>query len=563
MSKIESTLNLPKEPHRHVVSVLLHDYFHRHVFNEVVGEKQWDRFESRMEKNVDDTCDLLERFHIKATFFTLGWIGEKRPEIVQKLVAKGHEIASAGYEICSVKEMGPDRFRRDLLRARRALEGAGSNRIVGYRCAYHWIGDSELWALNILAEEGYHYDASYRPPLWALGFNGLCRFAREIQTPAGKIWEFPVSTSRYLGMNIPVSGGNYLRQFPKSLMYGAFRRWCAESNAPFVLYFHPWELDPEQPRINSVSKISKLRQYRNLGLISKLLPFYFGTGQFMSINQYMDIPLEYPDIQGRVKNHKESSYELKSNSQEGPPKVTVIIPTFNETTSLFYLKKALDELVREARDNYELKFIFVDDASTDNTHEELVKFFGSSEGYKILRHTKNHGIAGALSTGVKAADTEIVCSMDADCSYDPLELLKMIPLLKEGVDLVTASPYHCQGSVHNVPSWRLFLSKSLSKIYHMILRNKLATYTSCFRVYRRNSMHNLHVEQEGFLGVVELLAKLDIHGGVIEEYPAVLQCRIFGQSKMQVLRTVIGHLRLLVGIMRYRRNRQSSPLLDG
>ena len=553
MSDIESILSPPKEHRRHVVSVLLHDYFHRHVFNEVIGEKQWDRFESRMEKNVDDTCDLLERFHIKATFFTLGWIGEKRPEIIKKLVAKGHEIASAGYEICSVKELGPDRFRQDLRRARHALEGAGSNRIVGYRCAYHWIGDSELWALNILAEEGYHYDASYRPPFWTLSSNGICRFAREIPTPAGNIWEFPVSTSRHLGMNIPVSGGSYLRQFPKSLMFGAFRRWCEENHAPFVLYFHPWELDSEQPRINSLSNISKLRQYRNLGHILKLLPVYFEAGKFQSISQYLDIPLQYPDGQLPKISEDFLPYPVQKDSGEGVKEITIIIPMFNETSSLFYLKRTLDELVKEAKSKYKIKFIFVDDGSTDHTYEELVKFFGSREECKILRHTTNQGIAGSLSTGFQAANTEIVCSMDADCSYDPLELMKMIPLLEDGVDLVTASPYHRDGAVRNVPRWRLFLSKSLSRLYHLLLRHKLATYTSCLRVYRKSSVMSLDIRNTGFLGIAELIAKLDIHGGTIREYPAVLESRIFGQSKMQVLQTILGHLRLILIVLNYRR----------
>jgi polysaccharide deacetylase family protein (PEP-CTERM system associated) len=506
-----------------------------------------------MEKNVDDTCDLLERFQIKATFFTLGWIGEKRPEVIQKLVAKGHEIASAGHEICSVREMGPERFRQDLRRARHTLEGAGSNRIVGYRCAYGWIRDSELWALNILAEEGYYYDASYRPPFLTLGSNGLCRFAREIQTPAAKIWEFPVSTFHHLGMSIPISGGNYLRQLPKKLMLRAFRLWCEETKAPFVLYFHPWELDPEQPRINLVSQISKLRQYRNLGLISKLLPFYFETGQFQSISQYLDIPLRHPDDRLPKISKDDLPYPVRKDLGEGIKEVTIIIPVFNETSSLFYLRRTLDELVKETEKQYKIKFIFVDDASMDQTFEELLKFFRGREEFRVFRHTQNQGIAGALSTGFKAAETEIICSMDADCSYDPLELMKMIPLLEEGVDLVTASPYHRDGAVRNVPRWRLFLSKSLSRLYHVLLRHKLATYTSCLRVYRKSSVMDLDIQNTGFLGIAELIAKLDIHGGTIREHPATLESRIFGQSKMQVLKTILGHLKLLMIIMNHRR----------
>jgi polysaccharide deacetylase family protein (PEP-CTERM system associated) len=163
MSETKSQLNPDKNARRNIVTVLLHDYFHRHVFNRTIGEKQWNRFESRRDKNIDDNCKLFDLFNIKATFFTLGWIAEKRPEIIKKLTSKGHEIASAGYEIGSVGEMSPKQFRDDIRRAKKALENAGASKIIGYRCAYGWLKKSDLWALDILTEEGYLYNASLRP----------------------------------------------------------------------------------------------------------------------------------------------------------------------------------------------------------------------------------------------------------------------------------------------------------------------------------------------------------------------------------------------------------------
>ena len=232
------------------------------------------------------------------------------------------------------------------------------------------------------------------------------------------------------------------------------------------------------------------------------------------------------------------------SADEKKQEVSVVIPVYNEAASLPYLKRALDELINQS-DIYALKFIFVDDGSKDNTYQVLCDSFDSRNDCKIIRHQSNKGIAEALRTGIVSANTDIVCSMDADCSYDPLELLNMIPMLEEGVDMVTASPYHNVGSVRNVPKWRLFLSKSLSKLYHVTLHNKLATYTSCFRVYRRDSVSKIPPGYSGFLGVLELLAKLDINGGKVVEYPTVLQCRIFGHSKMQVARNILGHLKLL------------------
>ena len=195
--------------------------------------------------------------------------------------------------------------------------------------------------------------------------------------------------------------------------------------------------------------------------------------------------------------------------------------------------------------NYQPEFIFVDDCSKDATFEQLKELFGKRENVRIVRHETNQGVAAGIMTGLREAETEIVCSMDCDCTYDPHELEKMLPLLGESIDLVTASPYHAQGGVRNVPEWRLFLSKGASWLYRRVLRSKLDTYTSCFRVYRRSSVMDLNLRENGFLGVAEMLGKLDLRGGRIVEYPAVLEVRLFGFSKMKTARTIFGHLKLL------------------
>jgi glycosyltransferase involved in cell wall biosynthesis len=155
-------------------------------------------------------------------------------------------------------------------------------------------------------------------------------------------------------------------------------------------------------------------------------------------------------------------------------------------------------------------------------------------------------------TGLREAKTDIVCSMDCDCTYDPHELSKMIPLLTEDVDMVTASPYHKNGGVRNVPNWRLFLSKGASFLYARTLHTKLSTFTSCFRVYRRSSVINLPIGEKGFLGVAEMLGRLDLSGGKIVEFPTVLEVRLFGFSKMKTARTIFGHLKLLSKLSKQR-----------
>jgi hypothetical protein len=149
-------------------------------------------------------------------------------------------------------------------------------------------------------------------------------------------------------------------------------------------------------------------------------------------------------------------------------------------------------------------------------------------------------------TGLEAAETDVVCSIDCDCTYDPHQLEQLIPLLDNDVDMVTASPYHKDGVVRNVPRWRLFLSRSLSRLYRVVLNHRLATYTSCFRVYRRSALEGFVLREGGFLGVAEMIGRLDLGGGRIVECPAVLEVRLLGHSKMKTMRTIFGHLRLLL-----------------
>ena len=217
-----------------------------------------------------------------------------------------------------------------------------------------------------------------------------------------------------------------------------------------------------------------------------------------------------------------------------------------------YLANTLRSLETKLSANYAPEFIFVDDQSTDTTFEKLNELFSRKSNVKIIRHDTNQGVAAGIMTGIKAAKTDIVCSMDCDCTYDPHELVRMLPLLTGNVDLVTASPYHKLGGVRNVPNWRLFLSKGASWLYRRTLRAKLATYTSCFRVYRRSSFVDLPIEEKGFLGVAEMLGKLDLNGGKIIEFPAILEVRLFGFSKMKTARTIFGHLKLLARLSKIR-----------
>jgi glycosyltransferase involved in cell wall biosynthesis len=197
---------------------------------------------------------------------------------------------------------------------------------------------------------------------------------------------------------------------------------------------------------------------------------------------------------------------------------------------------------------YELRFVFVDDGSTDGTWAALHRIFGGRSNCSFVRQEENRGVAAAIMTGIGHARTEIACSIDCDCTYDPHQLEKMIPLLGNA-DMVTASPYHPDGEVRNVPGWRLVLSKRLSAAYRLVLGRNYHTWTSCFRVYRREAALSVRLTRDGFLGVAELMALLLIAGRRVTEYPATLEVRMLGRSKMRIVRTILGHLSLLARLI--------------
>ncbi|MET0754479.1 MAG: glycosyltransferase [Pyrinomonadaceae bacterium] len=527
---------------KHLLTVLVEDYFHVGAFENLIQQRNWSHFEPRYERNTLKTLDLLDEFDTKATFFVLGWIAEQNPRLVREIISRGHEIASRGFYHRSLRHLTPEEFREDLRKTNRILEDASGQKIVGYRAAEKLSYEKDAWIFDILAEENFVYDASFVPTRKDAKSK---RFAHQIHTNGKAIWEFPYST-RNVGVGLlPISGGNYFRQIPFTLMRHAVNDWHERYEEPFVLYFHVWELDPEQPRISAASRYNRIRHYRKLDKMEWVLKEYLQKYDFVSGAEFLNIKDELRITNYELQEEK-PALEIRNPKSEIKNQVSVVIPCYDEEQTLPYLSNTLRSVERNLSEKgYETKFIFVDDCSKDNTLEKLNELFGAKENVQIVRHETNKGVAAGIMTGIKSAQTEIVCSMDCDCTYDPHELENMLPLLGKDVDMVTASPYHPQGGVRNVPEWRLFLSKGASFLYRRALRSKLSTYTSCFRVYRRSSMIDLETKEKGFLGVAELLGKLDLKGGKIIEYPAILEVRLFGISKMKTARTIFGHLKLL------------------
>jgi len=537
-------------PKRHLLTIAVEDYFQAVAFRKLIDTSRWYRFERRVERNTRRALDLLDEFGVKATFFTLGWVADEMPEVVREIAARGHEVASKGYYHRTIHEMTPAEFREDLQRSREAIERATGTRVIGYRIARGYLGLSDLWALDVLAEEGFAYDSSFYPRLRSIAAEPWRRFAFRHPHAGAEIIEFPLATWGWHGWLMPVAGGAYLRHLPHPFISRALDYWHRNFASPLVMYFHVWELDHELPKITAAPGYARMRQYRNLERMPSILRFYLLRYAFEPVRDRIGVA---PEPAARREKTRPSPERVAVVGARRTP-VTLVIPCFNEEMVLPYLRNTLRRVATELGSSYEFRYVFVDDGSSDGTWAALARVFGPLAGCRFLRHDSNRGVAAAILTGIRSAETEVVCSIDCDCTYDPHQLRDLIPRLEDDVALVTASPYHPSGRVLNVPPWRLLLSKCLSALYRRVLRHELHTYTSCFRAYRRSLVQDVSIRERGFLGVAEMLGELDLQGKRIVEQPAVLEVRLLGHSKMKLLPTIWGHVRLLWRMARAQRD---------
>lgn len=241
------------------ITVDVEDYFHASAFDRVVSRASWDSMESRVVANTHRLLNLFHEHNVRGTFFILGWVADRFPSLVRDIVASDHEIASHGYHHQLVYTLTPEQFREDVHRARHTLEQIGGVPVRGYRAPSFSIVTHSLWALDVLIDEGYSYDASIFPIRHdRYGIADAPRHAHLIQRGAGAIVELPSSTVRVGGNNYPIAGGGYFRLFPYAMTKWGISQVNAEQQ-PVVLYIHPWEVDPEQPRL----PVSKTTQFRH------------------------------------------------------------------------------------------------------------------------------------------------------------------------------------------------------------------------------------------------------------------------------------------------------------
>jgi polysaccharide deacetylase family protein (PEP-CTERM system associated) len=253
---------------QHVFSVDVEEYFQVNAFEGVVTRERWDSLPSRLEPSVDLLLEALARHGATGTFFTLGWIAARHRRMVQRIAAAGHEIASHGWWHRRIPELGPALHREEVRSSKDLLEQITGLPVVGYRAPSFSILPGYEWALDVLIEEGYRYDSSLFPirrP--GYGYPAAPRYAHVIERPSGTLVELPPATGTVLGRRIPAAGGGYLRHFPLTVIQKAFREH-ERAGQQAMFYIHPWEVDPQQPRL-PVSPITRVRHYAGL---SRTLP---------------------------------------------------------------------------------------------------------------------------------------------------------------------------------------------------------------------------------------------------------------------------------------------------
>ena len=252
-----------QRPILNAMTIDVEDYFHVSAFADVVRPHTWDGYASRVEANTDRLLAMFAEAQVRATFFVLGWVAERYPGLVRRIAQAGHEIASHSYAHQLVYDLDTETFRADLRRARCIIEDLSGRPVRGFRAPSYSVTERSLWALDVLIEEGYTYDASIFPIHHdRYGIPSAPRHAHRVRRPAGSLIELPGSTAMIGPAKVPIGGG-YFRLLPYSLTTWAIGQLNRADQQPAMFYLHPWEIDPDQPRL-AASSVSRWRHYNNL-----------------------------------------------------------------------------------------------------------------------------------------------------------------------------------------------------------------------------------------------------------------------------------------------------------
>lgn len=269
-------------------TVDVEDYFQVAALAPAIERASWPQRESRVERNTGVLLDLLAERGIHGTFFVLGWIAERHPDLIRRIAAAGHEIACHGFSHQLVYEQTPEEFREETARSKNTLEDLSGSAVIGYRAASFSITRRSLWALDVLIDLGFEYDSSIFPIRHdRYGIPGADPRPSRLTAPSGRtLAEFPLSAASYLGVRVPVSGGGYFRLLPYLVTRSGLRQINGTGERPFAFYLHPWEIDPHQPRVR-VGWLSRFRHYTNLDRCESRLRRLLAEFRFASMREVL------------------------------------------------------------------------------------------------------------------------------------------------------------------------------------------------------------------------------------------------------------------------------------
>ena len=264
------TANRAESPIVNAMSVDVEDFFQVSAFERVIDRDDWDQIECRVESNTDRVLALFERHRVTATFFTLGWVAERYPSLIKRIADQGHEIGSHGYSHVRATEQSPTDFAADIRTTRKILQDLSGQPVYGYRAASFSVAKRNLWALQEIEAAGYRYSSSVNPIRHDLyGIPDAPRFSFR---PKGlELIEVPITTVKMFQANLPCGGGGYFRIAPYRYFKWAIRRVNERERQAAVFYFHPWEIDPAQPRQQGISLKTRFRHYTNLHVMEQRL----------------------------------------------------------------------------------------------------------------------------------------------------------------------------------------------------------------------------------------------------------------------------------------------------
>ncbi|MFT7535779.1 MAG: hypothetical protein ACI85K_001732, partial [Hyphomicrobiaceae bacterium] len=464
---------------------------------------------TRADISVRLVLQQLQDRGVCATFFVPAALAFRAPELLRDVIAFGHEIALSVRSPWPIDQVPEDK-RIAFIRAWED-ERAELERVIGV--AVH--GFSSCWSVA-------SGDAWWHAPLKTLGFDYDATSVKGAANVA-------------VGLQGELAGA----------MVVGHR-------------FSAWQLDDEQPRLMGLPRLVREAHESAVRAGPELLAALCVVAD-RTIAQSLQlvsrdpapVPVAPDDV---VVSGESGEYEVVSRSdvsnnvisriarrQAKLPRLAIIVPLKDEADGVPALFQELSAVKFALADVVACEFVLIDDGSTDQTWMLLEQMARAHPGVRLVRHARNRGVAAAIRTGFFATDADWVASIDGDMSYDPMELRKMLQHMPDA-DVVTASPYHVDGGVRNVPDWRLFLSRTLSRAYRILLGSPISTWTSCFRLYRREFVVDLPLKNGGFLGTAELLVRVLRRGGRVVEHPCVLEARLLGFSKMRVFDVVLDHM---------------------